>query len=96
VPCPGDRDPHTWSESLTEANKGKTFTAAITFMIKFSFQKIDYIYMTGDIVDHGVWDTSISKNTESIKKLLTALKMEFPNTPVYPVLGNHESSPPNM
>jgi hypothetical protein len=52
--------------------------------------------MTGDIVDHGVWDTSIQKNTESIKKLLTVLKTEFPNTPVYPVLGNHESSPVNL
>jgi hypothetical protein len=52
--------------------------------------------MTGDIVDHGVWDTSIKKNTESIKKLLTVLKTEFPNTPVYPVLGNHESSPVNV
>ncbi|PNF14909.1 hypothetical protein B7P43_G04318 [Cryptotermes secundus] len=64
--------------------------------IKGNHEKIDYIYMTGDIVDHGIWDTSIKKNTESIKNLLTVLKTEFPNTPVYPVLGNHESSPVNL
>jgi hypothetical protein len=52
--------------------------------------------MTGDIVDHGIWDTSISKNTETIKKVLTALKMEFPGIPLYPILGNHESNPTNM
>lgn len=52
--------------------------------------------MTGDIVDHGIWDTSIPKNTESIKKVLMALKTEFPNIPVYPILGNHEASPTNM
>lgn len=63
--------------------------------IKESHKKIDYIYMTGDIVDHGIWDTSIPKNTESIKKVLKALKMEFPNIPVYPILGNHEATPTN-
>jgi DNA repair exonuclease len=64
-------------------------------VIKLTFQKIDYIYMTGDIVDHGIWDTSIPKNTETIKKLIMALQMEFPNIPVYPILGNHEATPTN-
>lgn len=63
--------------------------------IKRSHKKIDYIYMTGDIVDHGIWDTSIPKNTETIKKVIKALKMEFPNIPVYPILGNHEATPTN-
>jgi predicted MPP superfamily phosphohydrolase len=82
-------------ESFIEVNVWKTQLQR-TNVIKLTFQKIDYIYMTGDIVDHGVWDTSIPKNTESIKKVLTALKMEFPNTPVYPILGNHEATPTNL
>jgi predicted MPP superfamily phosphohydrolase len=59
-------------------------------------QKIDYIYMTGDIVDHAVWDTGIEKNSEVIEKVLKKLKEEFLDTPIYPILGNHEPSPLNV
>lgn len=81
-------------DSFKEVNVLKTHLQK-TNVIKLTFQKIDYIYMTGDIVDHGIWDTSIPKNTESIKKVLMALKMEFSNIPVYPILGNHEATPTN-
>jgi hypothetical protein len=52
--------------------------------------------MTGDIVDHAVWNTSIQKNSDVIRKVLTQLKTDFPDTPVYPILGNHEPSPLNV
>jgi len=81
-------------DRFKEVNVLKTYLQK-TNVIKLTFQKIDYIYMTGDIVDHGIWDTSILKNTESIKKVLMALKTEFPNIPVYPILGNHEATPTN-
>jgi predicted MPP superfamily phosphohydrolase len=58
-------------------------------------QKIDYIYITGDIVDHAVWDSSVTTNIEVIKNITEQLQI-FPNTPVYPVLGNHEPSPLNV
>ncbi|KAJ4436564.1 hypothetical protein ANN_16597 [Periplaneta americana] len=61
-----------------------------------SDKRIDYIYMTGDIVDHAVWDTSVQKNKDVITKVLTQIKTDFPDTPVYPVLGNHEPSPLNV
>ncbi|KAJ9595713.1 hypothetical protein L9F63_013126 [Diploptera punctata] len=64
--------------------------------IKKNHEKIDYIYMTGDIVDHAVWDTSIEKNTETIKKVLKEIKNTFADVPVYPILGNHEPSPLNV
>jgi hypothetical protein len=52
--------------------------------------------MTGDIVDHGVWNTSIQTNSDVITKAMTRLKADFPDTPVYPILGNHEPSPLNV
>jgi hypothetical protein len=47
-------------------------------------------------VDHAVWNTSITENTEVITKVLEELKEGFPDTPVYPILGNHEPSPLNV
>jgi len=52
--------------------------------------------MTGDIIDHGVWNTSVQKNSDVIRKVLQRLNEEFPDTPVYPILGNHEPSPLNV
>ena len=52
--------------------------------------------MTGDIVDHAVWDTSVEKNKDTITKVLQEIKNEFPGIPVYPILGNHEPSPLNV
>jgi hypothetical protein len=52
--------------------------------------------MTGDIVDHAVWNTSIQKNSDVITKVLKQLQADFPDTPVYPILGNHEPSPLNV
>jgi hypothetical protein len=52
--------------------------------------------MTGDIVDHAVWDTSIQKNSDAITKVMQELRTDFPDIPVYPILGNHEPSPLNV
>lgn len=63
--------------------------------VKKEYPKIDLIYYTGDIVDHFYWKTSIEYNSDSIKKLTNYFKKEFPNIPIYPVLGNHEGHPSN-
>ena len=65
-------------------------------MIQFLSKKIDAIYFTGDIVDHGIWSTSIDGNKVSISKINQLFAEVFENVPVYPVLGNHESHPSNM
>jgi hypothetical protein len=52
--------------------------------------------MTGDIVDHAVWDSSFSTNIGVITNIRKQLQKNFPNTTVYPVLGNHEPSPLNV
>ncbi|KDR09869.1 Sphingomyelin phosphodiesterase [Zootermopsis nevadensis] len=51
--------------------------------------------MTGDIVDHAIWNTSIQKNSDVITKVTQKMRTDFPDTPVYPILGNHEPSPLN-
>lgn len=55
-----------------------------------------YIYHTGDIVDHGVWETSVGHNIQSMNRVYVKLLEAFPNTPVYNILGNHEAHPTNV
>lgn len=79
------------NSAIAPNNVKKTLSLLFLF-----FQRIDYIYMTGDIIDHGVWNTSIQQNSDVITKVLQRLNREFPDTPVYPILGNHEPSPLNV
>lgn len=58
--------------------------------------KFDWIYYTGDIVDHGVWETTIEGNIEIMDKVYQLMKDTFPNTPLFPALGNHETHPVNV
>ncbi|XP_053699315.1 sphingomyelin phosphodiesterase-like [Sabethes cyaneus] len=55
-----------------------------------------YIYHTGDIVDHGVWETSVSHNIRTMNRFHNKLVEAFPNTPVYNAIGNHEAHPTNV
>ncbi|XP_058443157.1 sphingomyelin phosphodiesterase-like [Malaya genurostris] len=55
-----------------------------------------YIYHTGDIIDHGVWETTKAGNIRSITNTISLLKEVFPSKPVYNVLGNHEITPTNV
>ncbi|XP_056647785.1 sphingomyelin phosphodiesterase-like [Diorhabda sublineata] len=57
---------------------------------------LDYVYFTGDLVSHRVWETSRESNTATIKKIVQLFKSTFNDIPVYPVLGNHEAHPVNV
>uniref|UniRef100_A0A1L8DPU1 Sphingomyelin phosphodiesterase n=1 Tax=Nyssomyia neivai TaxID=330878 RepID=A0A1L8DPU1_9DIPT len=57
---------------------------------------IDYVYFTGDIVDHGIWATSFDWNRQSISRVHQALRENFAGIPVYPAIGNHEAHPTNV
>ena len=54
------------------------------------------IYFTGDIVDHGIWSTSVNGNKISISKINQLFAEVFEKVPIYSVLGNHESHPSNV
>ncbi|KRT82259.1 Calcineurin-like phosphoesterase, partial [Oryctes borbonicus] len=57
---------------------------------------LDFVYYTGDIINHRGWGTSFSSNTEDMTLILDRLDAAFPNVPVYPALGNHEPHPLNV
>ncbi|KAH8310080.1 hypothetical protein KR067_001763 [Drosophila pandora] len=58
--------------------------------------KCDYVYQTGDVVDHMGWATSVEKNSEVLSKVNDRLKQAFGDVPVYPCIGNHEPHPFNL
>ncbi|XP_071578444.1 sphingomyelin phosphodiesterase 1 [Temnothorax nylanderi] len=64
--------------------------------IRDQHQNISYIYFTGDIIDHGVWETSIEGNVISLYKSYRQIRETFPDITVYPILGNHEPHPVNQ
>nr|XP_036224039.1 sphingomyelin phosphodiesterase isoform X2 [Bactrocera oleae] len=64
--------------------------------IKNTHTEFDYIYQTGDVVDHMVWGTSVAKNNDSLWKFSNRLAEVFPGVPVYPCIGNHEPHPMNL
>ncbi|KAG5670651.1 hypothetical protein PVAND_000899 [Polypedilum vanderplanki] len=51
------------------------------------------IYITGDYIDHGVWETTHAGNMAILDRFYAAVRRVFGNKPVYPVLGNHEGQP---
>ncbi|XP_049773535.1 sphingomyelin phosphodiesterase-like isoform X2 [Schistocerca cancellata] len=57
---------------------------------------INYVYFTGDIIDHGVWQTSIQRNNESFQLFYPTLKQAFGEATVFPAFGNHEAHPFNQ
>ncbi|XP_025831872.1 sphingomyelin phosphodiesterase-like [Agrilus planipennis] len=58
--------------------------------------KIDYVYFTGDVIDHRVWKTEKQNNINVMRQNYDIIDTAFPNIPVYPVLGNHEPHPINL
>jgi sphingomyelin phosphodiesterase len=57
---------------------------------------IDYIYHTGDIVDHGIWITSFELVADSFNRVHNFFEDKFSTVPLYSVLGNHEAHPTNV
>lgn len=57
--------------------------------------QFDYIMWTGDLPPHNVWNQTRASQTGILKSLSAMVLKYFPNKPVFPSLGNHESSPVN-
>lgn len=56
----------------------------------------DMVYVTGDYVDHGIWETTQQGNVAIFDRLYGMLRTVFGNKPVFIVLGNHEANPTNQ
>jgi hypothetical protein len=46
--------------------------------------------MTGDLVHHQVWNTTIEDNLAHYAAFFDVLNEAFPTTQIYPAIGNHE------
>ncbi|CAF1215109.1 unnamed protein product [Adineta steineri] len=59
-------------------------------------EKIDFIYYTGDLPPHNVWNQSRDEQLYSINTINQLLVTLFPNKTFYSAVGNHEAAPCNM
>ncbi|EFN81993.1 Sphingomyelin phosphodiesterase [Harpegnathos saltator] len=66
------------------------------YHIKDTHKDISYVYFTGDLIDHGVWETTLDGNIKIINESYDLFYEVFGNTSVYPILGNHEPQPLNL
>lgn len=51
------------------------------------------IYYTGDVVDHGVWETSQEHNINMLRKLDQYFAENLPGVSIFQAIGNHEANP---
>lgn len=58
-------------------------------------QDIDYIIWTGDLPPHDIWNQTKESNLNILRETIEQLILYFPNIPIFPALGNHESAPVN-
>lgn len=56
----------------------------------------DLVYFTGDVVDHGIWETTVQGNKEAMRRVYREMSQRFRSIPIFPVLGNHETNPVNI
>ena len=60
-------------------------------IICFVFLQADFIYYTGDLPAHNVWNQSRSEQLYSINTINQLLLTIFPNKTFYSAVGNHEA-----
>lgn len=60
------------------------------FLVKNIFFK------TGDLPPHNVWNQTKSDQVYALRKLTQLFIKYFPNSIIYPTLGNHEAAPCNL
>lgn len=84
-----------WSDYRVCDSPWHMITNAVQHIHK-THTNIDYIYNTGDLIDHMIWETSVEKNTETITKVNKLLNETFYPLKVYSCVGNHEPHPLNM
>ncbi|XP_072376772.1 sphingomyelin phosphodiesterase 1-like [Diabrotica undecimpunctata] len=76
-------------------NSDIPWRTAVNALEQTKLHKYDYVYFTGDIVAHRVWNTSIEENTRVISQILDTFA-DIYNVPVFLVFGNHEAHPSNL
>ena len=57
--------------------------------------QFEWIYLTGDLPAHNVWDQTKSGQVSILKKIISLFDEYLPNKPLFYAIGNHESDPVN-
>ncbi|CAM2712972.1 unnamed protein product [Rotaria socialis] len=67
-------------------------------LVKYASQaeEFDFIYYTGDLPAHNVWNQSRADQLYSINTINSMLATVFPNKTFYSAVGNHEAAPCNL
>lgn len=57
--------------------------------------QFDYLYWTGDLPAHNIWNQSRSDQLRILNTIVQLILKYFPGKMVFPAVGNHESAPVN-
>lgn len=57
--------------------------------------KVDYVIWTGDIPPHDIWNNTRDEAAYLLHAVSKIIHKHFGHIPIFPALGNHESSPVN-
>ncbi|CAF1315960.1 unnamed protein product [Adineta ricciae] len=72
------------------------WTAEAILKYAAAVEKADFIYYTGDLPAHNVWNQSRSDQLYSLNTINQMLASIFPNKTFYSAVGNHEAAPCNL
>ncbi|CAF3526154.1 unnamed protein product [Rotaria socialis] len=72
------------------------WTAEKILQYAAALEKVDFIYYTGDLPPHNVWNQSRTQQLYSLNKINQLLAKTFPNKTFYSAVGNHEAAPCNL
>jgi sphingomyelin phosphodiesterase len=95
TPKTGEIGAEFWGDYRTCDLPQWTSENMLKYIVK-NEEQIDYIYFTGDIAPHDVWQQTQIKDLEEISFTTRLLQQTFPNKKIYPCIGNHEASPPDL
>ena len=74
----------------------RRFYACLRFNVSASYLKFDFIYWTGDLPPHNVWNQSKSDQINALDTITGLFQKYFGDKVIYPTLGNHEATPVNL
>ncbi len=95
IPKPGEIGAGFWGDYRTCDLPQWTIESILKYIVQTE-EQIDFIYFTGDIAPHDVWEQTQDKDLEEVSFTTYLLKKIFPNKIIYPSVGNHEAAPPDL
>jgi len=72
----------------------RTFVASLE-AAKEIIPNPDFILWTGDAPAHDIWTYNQGKSDFFLKNITSYFRQYYPNTIIFPVIGNHEGVPVN-